>query len=573
MISHDPDIVIFTDVACPGVGKYAGTFRIATELRSHGFTVQVVDFFTEYTTEELKDIIRKFVTKDTLWVGLSSTFLLPFTNLINPYNINLNANINHQVAGWNAFTGFTGTGDADDPPSTNWHTGRPVTSTDVLYSGLINPPADNNTPGFHLGEGPQRMQQTWSDGSPLASGDDLSTFVGRYDWPELAVLIRKINKDCRIVLGGTKSDLFEFGKAYIDHRIIGQGEASVLWLSKMLKNDKKFKADMRIRHTYDDFTHSRLRYIDRDLIFPKENLPMEIARGCIFKCPYCSFDLNGKKLWEFNRTPSLVREDLQEAHDLYGTTGFTFADDTYNDSLDKVKRFHEEFSKLSFDMTWSSYARLDMIISNWDQAKILYDSGLRSVFFGVETLNHEAGKRIGKGMLPQKQKDGMHRLKELWPDVSVCWGMIVGLPYDTEETIRRDMEWFTEDNNPVDCVVINPLNISLMGPFGKTNDHNSLMGNNPGEYQFEMGEHSEWTSPWMTRKKAVELTNELRYTIGTDRLPSKSEYKHGLMLKRIENVGFTLEQIKDNDGPVTFDEVNKRRAKMKEQYKQKLMEL
>ncbi len=48
----NPDVIIFTDVAVHGFGRYAGTYRIASELRSHGYIVQVVDFFTEYTTND-----------------------------------------------------------------------------------------------------------------------------------------------------------------------------------------------------------------------------------------------------------------------------------------------------------------------------------------------------------------------------------------------------------------------------------------------------------------------------------------------------------------------------------------
>ena len=70
------DVVLFTDVCSPGFGRYAGTYRIATELRNAGFSVQVVEYFTRWTTDELKKIIFRFVSKDTLLVGISTTFLL-----------------------------------------------------------------------------------------------------------------------------------------------------------------------------------------------------------------------------------------------------------------------------------------------------------------------------------------------------------------------------------------------------------------------------------------------------------------------------------------------------------------
>ena len=71
------DVVLFTDVSSPGFGRYAGTYRIATELRDHGFDVQVIEYFTRWTTDELKKIITRFVSRDTLLIGISTNRYFP----------------------------------------------------------------------------------------------------------------------------------------------------------------------------------------------------------------------------------------------------------------------------------------------------------------------------------------------------------------------------------------------------------------------------------------------------------------------------------------------------------------
>ena len=39
-------ILLFTDVShTPGIGKYAGTYKVATELRKNKFDTQVIDCF------------------------------------------------------------------------------------------------------------------------------------------------------------------------------------------------------------------------------------------------------------------------------------------------------------------------------------------------------------------------------------------------------------------------------------------------------------------------------------------------------------------------------------------------
>ena len=513
----NPDVIIFTDVAVHGFGRYAGTYRIASELRSHGYIVQVVDFFTEYTTNELKEIIRKFVGRNTLWIGLSNTFLA--SDIV------------------------------EDSPTKWWN----------------NPDWKPGTYDPHS----KQMQQ-------------LARHVGRDDWPELVQLARMLNSNIKIAVGGVKTVSHSIDeewrkKGFFDYRMVGQGESSALRLTIMLENNRNPPQSI-LTLPYNDFPLSTIKYTDTDLVFPNESLPMEIARGCVFKCAYCAFDLNGKKLWEFNRQPKLVREDLQEAHDKYGSTSFMFCDDTYNDSVDKVKRFHKEFQKLSYDMTWSSYARLDLIISHWDTAELLYESGARSIFFGVETLNHESGKKIGKGMDPEKIKDGMYRLREKWPDVLVAWGMIIGLPGEDEDTLRKNFEWFLRDDCPVDIVACWPLVIPTDNPYGEDNDHNSKMGNNPMYYGYEIQKDGSWKNEHMDLKHASSLANEYRekFRIKKERKGTmwpRSELFPTQNLMRVKNVGFTYEEMRQGDERINYNEIQRRRLVMKEQYREKLMRL
>ena len=69
-------VVIFTEVSWGGFGRYAGTYRVATELRQAGYTVQVIEFFVQWDDDQLTKIIDKFITNETLLVGFSCTFFL-----------------------------------------------------------------------------------------------------------------------------------------------------------------------------------------------------------------------------------------------------------------------------------------------------------------------------------------------------------------------------------------------------------------------------------------------------------------------------------------------------------------
>jgi len=69
-------VILFTDVADTiGYGKYAGTYKVATELRAAGYSCQVVDLSSYYTYIQLEKIINKFVTSETILIGFSCTLM------------------------------------------------------------------------------------------------------------------------------------------------------------------------------------------------------------------------------------------------------------------------------------------------------------------------------------------------------------------------------------------------------------------------------------------------------------------------------------------------------------------
>ena len=68
--------VIFTgiDLSESTYFRALGAYRIRTELESHGYNVKVIDYFHSLSQEDIVLAFNKYVSKDTLWVGFSSTF-------------------------------------------------------------------------------------------------------------------------------------------------------------------------------------------------------------------------------------------------------------------------------------------------------------------------------------------------------------------------------------------------------------------------------------------------------------------------------------------------------------------
>ena len=171
--------------------------------------------------------------------------------------------------------------------------------------------------------------------------------------------------------------------------------------------------------------------------------------------------MNGKTKGEWVRRPEVIRDELIYNWEKFGIDTYDFADDTYNDSIDKVRLLHDKvFTKLPFKMKFTSYIRLDLVMRNPETIELLRDSGLESAVMGIETLNFKSAKAIGKGVDPMKQIEFVAKLKtDEWKNILVSSGFILGLPHDTVKDLEFAEEFFLSKNNPLDHWMVNPLGI------------------------------------------------------------------------------------------------------------------
>jgi radical SAM superfamily enzyme YgiQ (UPF0313 family) len=467
------NIILFTDVNQIGYGKYAGPYRLASELRSNGYTVQVVDFFTKYTTTQFKQILDKFITDDTLWVGFTTTF---------------------------------------------------------------------NDRGTRLAK--QNIKNT------------VERIIGRDDTLEIIEYIKAFNSKIKIVVGGAKADSLSLYST-VDHVIVGQGEAAAVALTAALKNNLSFpKRVTDNEYPFNEFNTSKIEYQSQDIIFDGEHLPIEIARGCIFKCSFCNYPLNGKKMWEYTKQPTTLSEELIRNYQLFKTKGYLISDDTLNDSVEKVEALHKTITALPFDLTLSSYARIDLMISHPHTLDLLYEMGFRSFFFGIETFNRDAGKAIGKGMDPDRIKKGIEDIKSRYPDLLLSAGLIFGLPNETKASLKDTINYLKD--SPIDNVTVSPLVIHSKTPIGQ----------NPGKYGFTVNHYNDWFNEHMTSKDAEDFTEEANIF-----LKPKNKISWWFM-NRVINCGYTLDDCRTK----TFTrknrlEIKNRASILRDQYFEKLLKL
>lgn len=269
-------------------------------------------------------------------------------------------------------------------------------------------------------------------------------------------LLNQSHPSIKRVIGGVMADtLGEKDLRNFDYGFAGYSEGQAVNLHNFIKHNNP--APLMKEHVpgffllswpgleapYDIQTDD-FRWHDADCVQPGETLPLETARGCIFKCKFCSYPEIGKKKGEAVRGFEHVEHEIRHNYEKWGVTRYFMLDDTFNDDPDKVKAFRDMSLSLPFKLEFSAYIRCDLVWSRPETAIWLKEAGLKTAFFGIESMHPEASKIVGKGWNGSPHaKPFIEKLrKEIWgDDVSIFLSYIIGLTPEPAESIMESFEW------------------------------------------------------------------------------------------------------------------------------------
>ena len=399
------NVILMTDYTSPlFMQRGLGVSKIASELRYHGFEVLVINHLHIFTLDEIKEILLKSISNKTLFVGFNTMF----------YQSIANAQILDDKLPWQA--GGT------------------------KY-------------------GPKEL------GSLLPHGKQYNQ--------EIKEVIKGASPDCMLVLGGPDAQDKNYISVY-DYVIQGYADISIVNLARHLAyGDKLLKARKSVFGPIivDDskaedyaFSTTPMVWESNDIILPGETLPIEISRGCIFQCKFCSFPLNGKKQNDYVKHEDVLFSEMLDNYNRFGVTRYLFTDDTFNDSQEKIDMVYRLSKRLPFNLEYWAYVRLDLLAAHPHNIEILFNSGLRSAYFGIETFNEKTGKVIGKGGSRKKLILTTKLIKDRYGDlVSLHGSFIFGLPYESLDSMRQTSEQLISGETGLDSWSIQALNLSPTG--------------------------------------------------------------------------------------------------------------
>ena len=183
---------------------------------------------------------------------------------------------------------------------------------------------------------------------------------------------------------------------------------------------------------------------------------IEFARGCKFKCLYCNYPVLGVKE-DHTRDASNVKDQMLKAYDRFGIENYVVSDETFNDSTEKIIKFADVIETLPWKPYLSGYIRADLLISRKQDREHLLRMGFLGHFYGIETFNEKSGKIIGKGMHPDRVKEGLIEIKKFFNEhrnkkFRAIIALIAGLPHETTESLENTRQWIKK--NWLDQVVM-----------------------------------------------------------------------------------------------------------------------
>ena len=267
------------------------------------------------------------------------------------------------------------------------------------------------------------------DFQPDFCGINCSFTIDVYQTREIAAGIKNWRQDVPVFIGGHHASLSpeDFFCPSIDGVVFGEGENTTPDLVRALKSGEDLQTipglvlnqpsglhhtparplianldelPMPARHLTQQY---RYHY---HLGFQKPFSIMETARGCPYRCDFCS-------VWKFFQgkcrmmSPERVLEEIKTIRDKY----IFLADDNFLISVPRAKRIAELLIGNRIKKRFMFQARSDAIVQHPEVIPLLRKAGFWKVYIGFEKIDEEDLDRLNKHNSVQNNEEALKILR------------------------------------------------------------------------------------------------------------------------------------------------------------------
>lgn len=159
------------------------------------------------------------------------------------------------------------------------------------------------------------------------------------------------------------------------------------------------------------------------------------SRGCPAGCTYCIKHVT----YQYSarvRSPELIMEELWRLKKL-GINNIHMYSDLFTVNRDQVVDLCKRMIDEKINIRWTSNSRVDYV--DEEMLQLMGKAGCWYISWGIESGNEQILKHAHKGAYPDKAERALVWAKKAGIN---NWGyFIIGLPGETEETIRETIEF------------------------------------------------------------------------------------------------------------------------------------
>ncbi len=277
-------------------------------------------------------------------------------------------------------------------------------------------------------------------------------------------IIKEIAPSCITIMGGSHSSILTddvLRHPAVDIVVKGEGEITIVELLDALEKNRDLKQVTGISFKRNgQIIHNPYRSFIEDLDsipFPARHLyNMErysakingrkatsviTSRGCPFNCVYCyRGPAAGKKLR--CRSPENVIKEIKLLKARHGISGIFFYDDTFTLDKKRALLMCDLFIKQKLNIVWTCQTRVDCL--DLELLKKMKKAGCVELGLGIESGNEQIMNLINKKIKKKQARQAFKLTKE----AGICTraSFILGLPWDTRDTIRDTIDFAMELN-------------------------------------------------------------------------------------------------------------------------------
>lgn len=273
---------------------------------------------------------------------------------------------------------------------------------------------------------------------------------------KIAEQVKKIAPDCIIIFAGPQAtvcgeDTLHYFP-FIDLIALGEGEQTI-YETVINAHAKKFDkcpnalirqgdkiVKTQIVSMIDDL--NELPFLDYSYVpYVKEfnTFPIEVGRGCPFRCKFCST----KGFWNQQyrlKSSSRIVQEIKYVQKQFGIEQFSFEHDSLTANRKCIVKFCNDLIGNELGITWGCSSRVDVLDN--ELITLLSKAGCKNMFLGIESGSPFIQKKINKNLNLERVIPTIKLLKENGIDVTCSF--IYGFPDETEKDLSQTLTMISQ---------------------------------------------------------------------------------------------------------------------------------